>query len=719
MSRPFRPSAGALAPALVVAVAVAGAQPATPVYPTTATVPHVDEYHGTKVPDPYRWLEDDTATAVRQWVTAQNAVTFGYLGAIPYRGALLQRLRELQDYPRVSAPARRAGWYVWTRNSGLQNQSVWMIRRGATGAERVLLDPNALDPAGTTRYGGFVPDKAGRHLAYSVSKAGSDWQELRVMDPVTGRDRDDRVRWVKVSGIAWWKDGFFYSRYPAPADTTKALSGRNEDHRVYYHRVGTPQSADVLVHADAANPQRFHTVRTTEDERWAILSISDRGKGADGNELWVRDLASADTAWKPLVRGFGDEASVLDGDGDALLVLTNRGAPNSRVVRIRPGSPDEATWTTVIAEAKEPLQGVAVAGRWLYPSYLRDVVTVIEQRERSGAKVRDLVLPGIGTAGMASATRDATDAFLTFTSFTEPPVTYRVILATGRLEPWFAPKLPFDASRFTTTRALATSRDGTRVPMFIVHRKDLRRDGTNPTLVYGYGGFNVPTLPGFSASRVAWLEQGGVYVSVNMRGGSEYGEAWHKGGMLANKQNVFDDFIAAGEQLIRDGWTSSAKLAMQGGSNGGLLVGAVMTQRPELFRVALPAVGVMDMLRFQKFTIGWNWIADYGTSDDPKGFEYLRAYSPLHNLRDGTAYPATLVTTADHDDRVVPAHSFKFAARLQAAHRGPNPVLIRIETQSGHGASSLAKGLETTADVYAFTMWNLGMTPRLPQAPTP
>ena len=717
MPRSFRPTAGVVLPA-VLATAALGAQPAPPTYPPTATVPHVDSYHGVQVADPYRWLEDDTASAVKRWVDAQNAVTFGYLEAIPFRAPLLERLRQLQDYERLSAPARRAGWTIWTRNSGLQNQSVWMIRRGATGPERVLVDPNVRDPAGTTRYGGFVPDRAGRHLAYSISKAGSDWQELRVMDPVTGEDRADRIRWVKVSGIAWWKDGFFYSRYPAPADTTKALSVRNEDHRVYYHRIGTPQSADVLVYADAADPQRFHTVRTTDDERWAILSISDRGTGADGNELWVRDLASADTTWRPLVRGFADQATVLDGDGDALLVLTNRGAPNKRVVRIRPGA-SESAWTTVIAESREPMQDVAVAGRWLYPSYLRDVVTVIEQRDRTGRKLRDLALPGLGTASMGDAERDETDAFLTYTSFTQPPVTYRVTLATGALAPYITPRLPFDPSRFTVTRSWATSRDGTRVPMFIVHRADLARDGTNPTIVYGYGGFNVATLPGFSASRIAWLEQGGIYVSVNMRGGSEYGEAWHKGGMLANKQNVFDDFIAAGEQLIRDRWTSSAKLAMQGGSNGGLLVGAVMTQRPELFKVALPAVGVMDMLRFQKFTIGWNWIADYGTSDDPKGFEYLRAYSPLHNLRDGTAYPATMVTTADHDDRVVPAHSFKFAARLQAAHRGPNPVLIRIDTQSGHGASSLSKGLASTADVYAFTMWNLGMTPRFPATPVP
>ncbi len=695
----------------------AAAQPTPPVYPATATVPHVDTYHGTAVPDPYRWLEDDTAAATKRWVGEQNAVTQGWLGQIPWRAQLVQRLRQLQDYPRTSAPARKAGWLLSTRNSGLQDQSVWYIRRGEQGAERVLLDPNVLDPKGTTRYGGFRFDKAGRHLAYTISKAGSDWQEIRVMDPVTGTDRGDRIRWVKVSGIAWAGDGFFYSRYPAPADTATALSGRNEDHRVYYHRLGTPQAADVLVHADAANPQRFHTVSTTDDERWAVLTISDRGKGKDGNELWVRDLAAGDTTWRPLVRGFDDDASVLDADGDALLVVTNRGAPNRRVVRIRVADPDPSRWETVIAEAREPLAAVTTAGDWLFAHYLRDVVTVIEQRDRRGRRVRDLPLPGLGTATLLDGERGDRDAFLSYSSFTAPTTTYRIDLATGRATVYDEAKLPFDPSRFTVTREFATSKDGTKVPLFIVHRKDLRRDGTNPTLVYGYGGFNIATLPSFSATRMAWLEQGGVYVSVNLRGGSEYGEAWHQQGMKEKKQNVFDDFIAAAEHLIAGKWTSSEKLAMQGGSNGGLLVGAVMTQRPALFKVALPGVGVMDMLRFQKFTIGWNWVADYGSSDDPEGFRYLRAYSPLHNLRDGTAYPATLVTTADHDDRVVPAHSFKFAARLQAAHRGPNPVLIRIDTQSGHGASSLGKGIELAADQYAFTMVNLGMQPRF--APVP
>ncbi|MCU0625219.1 MAG: prolyl oligopeptidase family serine peptidase [Gemmatimonadaceae bacterium] len=694
------------------------AQPAAPVYPTTATVPHVDDYHGTPVPDPYRWLEDDTASAVKAWVGSQNAVTSAWLGAIPWRGQLAQRIRALQNYPRTGAPIRRAGWYLWTRNSGLQDQSVWYIRRGERGAARVLIDPNVLDPAGTTRYGGFRVDRRGTHVGYTISRAGSDWQEIRVLDPVTGRDRADRVRWVKVSGIAWWKDGFFYSRYPAPADTTKALSVRNEDHRVFYHRVGTPQSADVPVFADPAHPQRFHTVSTTEDERWAVLTISDRGRGKDGNELWVRDLAGGDTTWRPLVRGFDHITSVLDTDGDdALLLLTNRGAPNRRVVRVRVADPDPARWEDVIPEAKEKLDDVSIAGAWLFAHYLRDVATVIEQVDRTGRRVRTLALPDVGTASLGDAERTARDAFLVFTSFTRPATTWRVTLASGRLAAYDTPALPFDASRYTTTRAWATSKDGTKVPMFIVHRSDVKRDGTNPTIVYGYGGFNVSTLPSFSAARIAWLEQGGIYVSVNMRGGGEYGEAWHEAGMRERKQNVFDDFIAAAEQLVADRWTSSSRLAMQGGSNGGLLVGAVMTQRPELFKVALPAVGVMDMLRFQKFTIGWNWVADYGSSDDPAGFAYLRAYSPLQNLRDGVSYPATLVTTADHDDRVVPAHSFKFAARLQAAHRGPNPVLIRIDTQSGHGASSLGKGIELAADQYAFTMWNLGMTPRFTPVP--
>ncbi len=688
------------------------AQPVAPLtYPRTATVEHVDDYSGTKVRDPYHWLEDDTASTVRTWVGAQNAVTFGYLKGIPYRDALLERLKVLSNYPRTSTPVRERGWVWYTKNTGLQNQSVYYIQRGLSGKATVLLDPNTLSKDGTTRVGSLAFNATGTRMAYMLSQSGSDWQEIRVMDPATRRVMSDRVRWVKVSGIAWHGNGFYYSRYPTPDDTTKALSSRNENHQVFYHTLGTPQSRDRLVFADAAHPQRFHTVSTTDDERFLILTISDRGAGSDGNALYARSLAKGDTAWTTITTRFDRELDVVDNDAGQLIVLTNQGAPNRRVVRIDPAQPDASHWTTLIAEQPEVLSGVSTGGRRLIASYLKDVTTRLVQYTYAGVKERDVTLPGLGTASVINGDRSSRELFYSFASFTAPPTSYRLNLTVGTSTAWRAPVLPFDAAQFETRQVFFTSKDGTKIPMFIVAKKGLVLDGRNPTIVYGYGGFNITTLPSFSAARIAWLEQGGVYVSVNLRGGGEYGEAWHEAGMKEKKQNVFDDFIASAEWLIANRYTSSDRLAMQGGSNGGLLVGAVMTQRPELFKVALPAVGVMDMLRFQKFTIGWNWVADYGSSDSPEGFAYLSKYSPLHNLKDGTAYPATLITTADHDDRVVPAHSFKFAARLQQAHTGPNPVLIRVEVAAGHGGSSLTKALEGAADTYAFTMQNLGMTP--------
>ncbi|MCU0634838.1 MAG: prolyl oligopeptidase family serine peptidase [Gemmatimonadaceae bacterium] len=680
-------------------------------YPVTRTVDHVDRYHGTAVPDPYRWLEDDTSAATKQWVDAQNRVTFGYLAGIPYRAALKERLTQLLNYPRLSQPVEKGPWVFFSKNDGLQNQSVYYIQRGMTGTPEVLIDPNTLSTDGTTRVAALTPNKAATHLAYFISKAGSDWQEIQVMELATRRILPDRVRWVKVSGIAWAGNGFFYSRYPTPADTTTALSSKNENHLVYFHTLGTAQDADQLVYSDPAHPQRFHTVGTTDDERVAILSISDRGQGKDGNAFSVRDLSRGETTWRPIVTTFDDQFGVIDNDGDALLVQTNRGAKNNRVVRIDPANPAEAAWRTVIPEAPEPLGGVQTAGGHLFADYLKDVTTRVREFDYTGRLIREVVLPGVGTAGGFSGERSATSTFFTFTSFTEPPTVYRYDVATGTSTRFRETTLPFDPTRFEARQVFATSKDGTRVPMFIVAKKGLVLDGTNPTLLYGYGGFNISLPPSFSALRMAFLEQGGVYVQANLRGGAEYGDAWHEAGMKEKKQNVFDDFIACAEWLIANKYTSSKKLAIQGGSNGGLLVGAAMTQRPELFQVALPAVGVMDMLRFHKFTIGWNWIADYGSSDDPAGFQYLKAYSPLHNLKAGTDYPATLVTTADHDDRVVPAHSFKFAAALQQAHGGTRPVLIRIETQSGHGSSSTSKQIEETADVFAFAMYNLGMTP--------
>jgi prolyl oligopeptidase len=685
--------------------------PAPLTYPATRKVDQVDDYHGTPIADPFRWLEDDTSAETKSWVDAQNLVTFGYLDQIPSRDALRARLTELVNYPRHSAPLVKRHWHLFTKNDGLQNQAVYYLQDGEAGTPVVLIDPNTLSPDGTTRVAGLTFNNAGTRIAYMLSQAGSDWQQIRVIDVATREHLSDAIDWVKVSGLAWHGDGFFYSRYPEPENTDAAYSSVNEDHQVYFHTLGTPQTADRLIYQDRDNPQRFHTVGTTEDERYAVLSISDRGQGKDGNALHVMDLTAPEPAFTPLWTTFDDQMDVLDNVGDELLVLTNRHAPNQRVVRIDPAAPDEANWVTVIAERSEPVSGMSIGGRRLFATYLKDVTTRAYVHALDGTLEREIALPGIGTAGGFDGEHDATTVYYSFTSFTAPITVYRYDITSGISTPLRTITLPFDPTQFDTTQVFVTSTDGTKVPAFIVAKKGLVLDGANPTMLYAYGGFNVSLPPNFSAMRVAFLEQGGVYVQANLRGGNEYGEAWHRAGMKEKKQNVFDDFIAVAEWLFEHRYTCSDKLAIAGGSNGGLLVGAIMTQRPTLAKVALPAVGVMDMLRFHKFTIGWNWIADYGSSDDAEGFRYLVAYSPLHNLTDGTAYPATLIMTADHDDRVVPAHSFKFAARLQEAHRGPNPVLIRIETQSGHGSSSLTKQIAEMADEYAFIFENLGVTP--------
>ncbi|MES2524904.1 MAG: prolyl oligopeptidase family serine peptidase [Gemmatimonadota bacterium] len=683
-------------------------------YPVTRQDEQVDDYHGTLVADPYRWLEDDTSAETGAWVKAQNEVTFAYLDAIPYRDALRARLTELVNYPRVSAPEQKRNWFLFAKNDGLQNQAVWYLQEGEDGTPDVLLDPNTMSADGTTRVASLTFNGDGSRIAYTVSAAGSDWQEIRVLDTRTRTDLPDVVHWVKVSGIAWKDDGFFYSRYPEPVVSAAAYSSKNEDHQVFFHTLGTPQGEDRLVYQDAANPQRFHTLGTTDDERFAILYVSDRGKGSDGNALFAMNLDSGDGNFTPVWPQFDDDMSVVDNVGDSLLVLTNRNAPNRRLVLIDPANPAESEWKTIIAERTETLEGVTSAGGRLFATYLKDVTTRAYVFDMDGTLEREIALPGLGTAGGFGGERDATSVFYTYTSFNAPPTVYRYHIATGESTVFRQQTLPFDPSQFDTQQVFVPSTDGTPIPAFIVARKGLVLDGTNPTLLYGYGGFNVSLPPSFSALRVAFLEQGGVYVQANLRGGGEYGEAWHQAGMKEKKQNVFDDFIAIAEWLVKNRYTSHERLAIQGGSNGGLLVGAVANQRPDIARVALPAVGVMDMLRFHKFTIGWNWIADYGSSDNADEFAFLHRYSPLHNLEDGVSYPATMVITGDHDDRVVPAHSFKYAARLQAAHHGANPVLIRIETQSGHGSSSLTKSINEVADIYAFMFHNFGITPQLP-----
>ncbi len=678
-----------------------------PQYPVTRKIDHVDDYHGVKVADPYRWLEDDNSAETAKWVEEQNRVTFGYLERIPYRGKIRQRLEELYNYPKIGAPSRKNEYYIFSKNDGLQNQSVLYIQKGLNGKPEVLIDPNKWSEDGTVRLGAFALSKDARHAVVGISRSGSDWQEYQVMEVATRRMLPDLVKWVKVSGASWAGNGFFYSRYPEP-EKGRELSTKNENHQVWYHRIGTTQAEDELIYEDKANPQRFHGVRTTEDERFAILTISDRGKGKKGNSVFYRDLSKGEKSFHPIVGEIGDDSfNVIDNIGVKFLIETNHRAPNGRVVLFDPAKP--GVMEDVLPEKPEPLESAGTAGGKIFATYLKDVTTKAYVYSLSGKLENEVTMPGPGTASGFGGNNDDKFVFYTFTSLSYPPTIFRYDIASKRSSVYRSVTIPgYKAADYETKQVFYNSKDGTRVPMFLVYRKGLKLDGSNPTLLYGYGGFNITTSPGFSALRIALLEKGFVYASANMRGGGEYGEKWHEAGTKLKKQNVFDDFIAAAEWLIANKYTSSERLAIQGGSNGGLLVGAVMNQRPELFKVAIPQVGVMDMLRFHKFTIGWNWIADYGSSDNPEEFKALYAYSPIHNLRE-IRYPATLVTTADHDDRVVPAHSFKYAATLQERQRGEAPVLIRIETKSGHGASNTAKQIEGTADIYSFILYQMGL----------
>jgi prolyl oligopeptidase len=684
-------------------------------YPQTRKVDHVDTYFGIRVQDPYRWLEDETSAERTAWIDEQNKVTFGYLEKIPFRQQLKERIEKLFNYPRYSAPFRNGEHYFFFKNDGLQNQSVLYIQKGIDGTPEVFLDPNKFSADGTTRLGTFAVSKDGKWAGYGISRGGSDWQEYCTMDISARKTLPDTLKWIKVSGLSWRGNGFYYSRYPAP-EAGKELTTRNENHRVYYHRIGTPQSADELVYEDPANPQRFHTVSTTEDERFAILNISERGKGKDGNALFFRDDSKGEKKFRPIIAEIGnDQFSIIDNVGDKFLIVTNKNAPNRKVVLYDPENPDEKNWKEILPEKPEPLQAVSSAGGKLFVRYSKDVATKVYVYDMTGKLENEVELPTLGTAGGFGGEKDEKFVFYTFTSFIYPPTIYRYDISTRKSSVFRSADIPgFNQANYETKQVFYNSKDGTRVPMFIVHKKGLKLDGNNPTLLYGYGGFNIATSPSFSSTRLALLEQGFVYASANIRGGSEYGEKWHQAGTKLNKQNVFDDFIAAAEWLIANKYTSPQKLALQGGSNGGLLVGAVINQRPELFKVALPAVGVMDMLRFHKFTIGWNWIPDYGSSESSEAeFKALFAYSPYHNIRP-LSYPATLITTADHDDRVVPAHSLKYAARIQEMNTGNNPVIIRVETRSGHGSSSTTKQIEEVSDVYSFLFYNLGVTPRYP-----
>ncbi len=676
-------------------------------YPSTKKVDHVDDYFGTKVADPYRWLEDDNAEDTKAWVQAQNAVTFGYLEKIPYRPLIKARLTEIFNYPRYSSPFRVGEHYLFTKNDGLQNQSVYYIQKGLDGAPEVFLDPNALSADGTVRVGLLGPSLDDKYMAISRGEAGSDWSEIRVMDMATKQELPDRILWNKFSGAAWHGSGFYYSGYdkPAPGDELKA---KNEYQKVFYHKLGDPQEKDALVWEDKEHPLRYVGAGTTEDETWLFLTLSE---GTSGSEVWVRDLTKKNAPFTLLMKGFEFDSAPFEVVDGRILVYTNEDAPNFRVVSIDPANPAKESWQTVIPEKPEVLGGAGTAGGFLFCSYLKDANTKVFQHTLDGAPVREIELPALGTAGGFGGKRDEKTLFYTFTSFTYPPTIYKFDPATGASEVFRKSEVKFDPAAYETKQVFYDSKDGTKVPMFIVHKKGLKLDGRNPAFLTAYGGFNISNTPSFSAANIILLENGGVYALANLRGGGEYGEAWHKAGMLEKKQNVFDDFIAAAEYLIREKYTSTPRLAIEGASNGGLLIGAVMTQRPDLFGVAFPAVGVMDMLRFHKFTVGWGWAVEYGSSDAAEQFAYLYKYSPLHNLKPGTCYPATMVTTADHDDRVVPAHSFKFAATLQECQACAKPVVIRIETRSGHGSSNLSKAIEDLTDQWSFMFYNMNVMP--------
>lgn len=679
-------------------------------YPNTRKSDQVDDYHGVKVADPYRWLEDDNSAETGAWVKAENEVTFAYLEKIPCRMKVRARIEQLFNYARYTPPVHRGEYYIFSKNDGLQNQNVLYAQKGLDGAPELLLDPNKFSSDGTSRLGFAEASWDGRYLAYGISSGGSDWEEVHVLEMTTKKVLADELKWVKASQTAWAGDGFYYSRYPAPQEG-HTLSSKNEFHTVYFHKVGTPQSADELIIEDRKNPERFHFSGTTEDGRYLFLLVTDEGTGKKGNSLYYRDLASKEKKFVPIVAEITDDSfTPLNDVNGRFQIQTNHNAPNGKVTSYDPAT---STWSDIVPEQPNVIDFAAVFGGKIVVSYLKDVASHIYIYGIDGKLENEVKLPGAGTAFEFQGTDKDSNVFFGFTSPIYPSTIFRYDIATKETNVYRAPQITgFNSEDYETKQVFYASKDGTRIPMFLTHKKGLELNGKNPTLLYGYGGFNISETPLFRPQVLALLEQGFIFASANLRGGGEYGEKWHDAGSKMNKQNVFDDFIAAAEWLIANKYTSTEHLAINGGSNGGLLIGAVINQRPELFRVAVPQVGVMDMLRFQKFTIGWNWISDYGSSDNAEQFKVLYSYSPIHNIRAGVKYPATLITTADHDDRVVPAHSFKYAATLQALASHDNPVLIRIETKSGHGASSTTKNIEISGDVYSFIFYNLGVTPK-------
>lgn len=674
-------------------------------YPTTAKMDVIDDFFGTKVSDPYRWLEDDVSAETKNWVIAENEVTNNYLAQIPYRDAIKSRLTDLWNYEKTTAPFKEGEFTYFYKNDGLQNQFV-LYRQKGDGAAEVFLDPNQFSADGTSSLAGISFSKDGSLAAYQISEGGSDWRKVVILNTADNAVVGDTLIDVKFSGIAWkGNDGFYYSSYEKPKEGSD-LSGLTQYHQLFYHQLGTAQSNDQLIFGGLKTPRRYIGAYLTEDERFLIITAANT---TSGNELYIQDLSTPNAAIKTVVNNFDQNHSIVENQGNKLLIYTNLKAPNYKVVTTDFTTLSPDNWVDLIPETEHVLS-ISTGGQKLFANYLKDATSLVLQYDLNGKLERDIKLPGIGTASGFSAKADETDLYYTFTSYVYPSTIFNYEIGEGTSTLYKASGVKFDPTLYESEQVFYTSKDGTKVPMIITYKKGIKRDGTNPTLLYAYGGFNISLTPSFSTSNIILLEQGGIYAVANLRGGGEYGEKWHVSGTKLQKQNVFDDFIAAAQYLIDEKYTSSAKLAISGGSNGGLLVGAVMSQQPDLFKVAFPAVGVLDMLRYHKFTAGAGWAFDYGTADDNKEmFDYLFNYSPYHALKEGTSYPATMVTTADHDDRVVPAHSFKFAARLQEFNTGSNPVLIRIETNAGHGAGKPTdKIIQEQADKWAFMLQNMG-----------
>lgn len=690
--------------------AAAGVRADGPIsYPKAKKADQVDEYHGVKIADPYRGLEDPDSTDTKAWIEAENKVTYPYLEAIPQRGAIQNRLTEIWNFERYGTPFKKGGRYFYSKNDGLQNQNVIYTAKTLSEEPKVLIDPNKMSEDGTVALGGYDITEDGKSIAYGVAASGSDWQEWKVRDIETGQDQADLVKWVKFSSASWTHDGkgFFYSRYDEPK-AGEELKGANYFHKLYYHKLGTPQSDDGLVYERKDQKEWGFGGGVTDDGKYLIINV---WQGTERkNLIFYKDLNAKDSKVVELISQFENQYSFVDNDGPLFWFQTDRDAPRGKVIAIDTTKPDKANWKELIPQSADTLQGVSTIGGKFICTYLKDVATAVKVFGLDGKFVRDVALPTLGSAGGFGGKRSENETFYSFTSFMYPTTVFRYDVASGESTVFKKPKVDVNPDQFETKQVFYNSKDGTRIPMFITHAKGIKLDGNNPTYLYAYGGFNASITPSFSVSNAVWLEMGGVYALANIRGGGEYGKEWHDGGKKLKKQNCFDDFIAAAEWLVSDKYTSTPKLAIGGGSNGGLLVAAVITQRPDLFGAALPAVGVLDMLRFNKFTIGWAWQSDYGSPDNADEFKALLGYSPLHNVKAGTSYPATLITTADHDDRVFPAHSFKFAAAIQEAHSGPNPVLIRIETKAGHGAGKpTSKIIEESADRWAFLVKNLKM----------